>query len=131
MLKGWEDRLDLVGDLTDDERSVARHLADCFHRHFIGPGMARTGKQISAYYAKQGIKMNGARVRKIIHALRVSDAVPFLLASSKGYYRSIDMADVARFEDSLRQREDSIRSARSAIYRQRQALRGGGQGNIF
>ena len=131
MLKGWEDRLDLVGGLTDDERSAARHLADCFHRHFIGPGMARTGKQISAYYASQGIKMNGARVRKIIHALRVSDAVPFLLASSKGYYRSIDMADVARFEDSLRQREDSIRAARSAIYRQRQALRGGGQGNFF
>lgn len=130
MIKGWEDRLDLLGDMTTEERHIAIHLAKCFHRHFIGPNNARTAKQICEYYNGHGHSLNGARVRRIIHVLRTSDAVQFLLASSKGYYRSIDELDVKRFEDSLRQREDSIKDVRSAIYRQRMARQAAGQSSL-
>ena len=128
MLPGWEQYTE---PLNDDEKRVAHHLGPLFIKFFKGPKNARTAKQIADYYSGRGVPMNGARVRKIIHHLRVSGAVPMLLASSKGYYRSIDINDCVRFEQSLEQRAEAITRVLHAVRSQRIQAMNGTQKQLF
>ena len=63
-------------------------------------------------------KINQPRIRKIIHALRVSGKITFLLASSKGYYRSNKRNEITDYIASLRERAKSINQVADALVKQ-------------
>jgi len=60
-------------------------------------------------------KTSQPRIRKIVHALRVSGKIPFLLANSKGYYRSNSRAEISEYITSLKERAKSISQVAAAL----------------
>jgi len=64
------------------------------------------------------IKTRSARIRHMIHILRVSDTIPYLLASAKGYYISIDKDEIIDYISSIEDRLRSIYSIRKALKNQ-------------
>lgn len=85
----------------------------------IGKEEALTNKAISEHvYEDFGVKVNGARIRKIINAIRHSGNVPLLIASSKGYYISDDKEEILTYLLSLRQRAVQIFSIHHALEKQ-------------
>ena len=64
------------------------------------------------------IKTEAARIRKLIHILRVSDAIPFLLAGTKGYYISDDKTEIETYLGSVEDRLRAIHKIRRALKRQ-------------
>jgi hypothetical protein len=86
--------------------------------HSVGKENAVKSNKIKDYFGKKGIKINGARLRKLINYIRRKNLVPCLIASNKGYYVSDDIEDFKRFIESLRQRENAIRAVRIAMEQQ-------------
>lgn len=64
------------------------------------------------------IKTSPARVRHMIHVLRASDTIPFLVASAKGYYISNDKDEIEKYIKSIDDRLRSIYQIRKALRRQ-------------
>lgn len=58
------------------------------------------------------------RIRKIIHAIRILDYVPLLVANSQGYFIETDRAVIATYIMSLRQRANSISAVAAALEKQ-------------
>lgn len=86
----------------------------------LKPGQYRTNSDIRNMlkhaYGIQGVTPD--RIRVIIHILRVTDQVPLLLASQKGYYTSLDADVIRKYADSLQERIDRINQVRKAIIAQ-------------
>jgi hypothetical protein len=59
-----------------------------------------------------------SRIRMIIHALRTSGKIPFLLANNKGYYRSNKRAEITDYIASLRERANSINQVANSLVQQ-------------
>jgi hypothetical protein len=64
------------------------------------------------------VKTSPARVRHMIHVLRVSDTIPFLVASANGYYISNDKEEIETYIKSIDDRLRSIYQIRKALRRQ-------------
>lgn len=64
------------------------------------------------------IKSNGPRIRHLIHVIRVNDIIPYLIATSKGYYISNDMDEVNDYIESLEDRVKSIANVLRALRKQ-------------
>lgn len=64
------------------------------------------------------IKTSEPRIRHMIHILRVSDTIPFLVASSQGYYISNDKQEIEDYMQSIDDRLRSIYQIRRALKRQ-------------
>jgi hypothetical protein len=64
------------------------------------------------------VKTSEPRIRHMIHILRVSDAVPFLVATSHGYYISNDKQEIEEYMGSVDDRLRSIYQIRRALKRQ-------------
>jgi hypothetical protein len=64
------------------------------------------------------IKTSTPRIRKMIHALRVNGRITFLIANSKGYFRSNNKKIVSDYHISLLERASSIREVADAINEQ-------------
>lgn len=71
-------------------------------------------KQLKTPSGKQ-YKTNGPRIRKMIHAIRVSGLVPNLIANSKGYFKSDDPQKVRNFIKSCRERSNSFLEVANAM----------------
>jgi len=116
MINGFEEQTE---DLSEYERE---ELLPILLKHLprkIGIENAITGGAINHGLKNNlGIKVSGARLRKLINHIRKNDLIPCLVASSKGYYVATDNADVQRFIESLEQRETAIRVVRMAMQRQ-------------
>ena len=102
-------------ELTDFERDnivpwVATELG-----HRIGKELAISNKTLTARCPH---KTSGPRIRKIIHALRASGSVKFLLANSVGYYRSNNPVEIEAWITSAYERASSIREVADAIKEQ-------------
>lgn len=105
MIIGFED---LTYDLTEIEQQV---LLPIIIRGLLkknGKEHAVTNKSIVAGMEKRGYKITDIRVRKIINYIRVKNLIPGLLASSKGYYVSTDPQEVAKYIQSLRERNNQV-----------------------
>lgn len=70
----------------------------------------KTGKNSTKIY-----KIDGPRMRKIIHHIRVKNLVPKLIASSKGYYLTDDDKEVEMFIKSCRERANSFLEVANAM----------------
>lgn len=58
------------------------------------------------------------RIRHIIHVLRTSGVVAFLVASSNGYYISKDVNEIMRYIDSVEDRARTIMRVATALKEQ-------------
>lgn len=67
-------------------------------------------------------KISDTRVRKIINHIRINDLVPALIATSEGYYIAQTETELIEYEDSLKGREEAIRTVRQSIERQRKNI---------
>lgn len=75
-------------------------------------------KKATMYLNNKGYKINEARFRKIVNAIRMRDIVPNVVATSKGYYVSSDAEEVAAYIQSLRDRAGAINAMADALVRQ-------------
>ncbi len=73
-----------------------------------GVEMAVTNKQICERMTSRGYPISGARVRKIIHYIRVKRLLPFLCASSKGYWIEPDLERYMQWIGSMVGRNQAI-----------------------
>lgn len=106
MLVGWEDE---TSPLNEEEKDWARYIARIINEFHIGKEKACTSERIIQGILKNyDKKINGVRVRKMIHQIRVDRLCKRLVSSSKGYYIATDPADMQRYIDSLRQRTRAI-----------------------
>jgi hypothetical protein len=69
-----------------------------------------TGKNKGKHY-----KIDGPRMRKIIHYIRVRGIVKDLVATSKGYFRSDDPQEIKNFIKSCRERANSFLEVANAM----------------
>lgn len=75
-------------------------------------------KKATMYLNNKGYKINEARFRKIVNAIRMRDIVANVVATSKGYYVSCDAEEVAAYIQSLRERAGAINAMADALVRQ-------------
>ena len=81
----------------------------------VGVENAVTNKTMVEGLKKLGIKTSGPRMRKIIHEIRITGEIPFLIATSKGYYITRDKSELLNYIESLEQRAASIRAIASQL----------------
>jgi hypothetical protein len=62
-----------------------------------------------------GYKLTDARLRKIIHHIRIKNIIPLLIATSKGYYISNDENEIELYIKSLNERINSIQEIKDAL----------------
>lgn len=104
MITGFEKH---TARLTDDEMKLVRGFTIALERR-VGKKNAVTSSYIIKEYKKQGVKISGPRVRKIINYIRMNNLVPGLIASSQGYYVTDDPEELKGYIESLEGRLSSI-----------------------
>jgi len=65
-------------------------------------------KDIVYLAAGMGLRLTPARVRQVIHYIRINHLVNGLVATADGYKRATSDAELQRYVKSLRQRRNSI-----------------------
>ena len=115
MITGSEE---ITCPLTDHEREVLLPLFIAGLSRHVGKENPVTSAEIIAAMGERGHKVSGGRVRKVINHIRIHALLPMVLADTNGYWVSDDMAEVALYVRSLKDREDAIRAMRVAIQQQ-------------
>lgn len=118
MIKGFDKE---TQPLTDYERKILLPVLVSGLKDKKGKHNAVTNKHIVNFLAPK-YKISDARVRKIINHIRTNDLVPALIATSGGYYVAQSESELLEYEQSLKGREDAIRSVRQSIERQRRTF---------
>lgn len=120
MLNGFEKE---TAPLTDYERDVLLPVLVRGLSAKYGPGAAVKNATICEKLRAKGYEISEARVRKIVNHIRVTSAVPCLMATSRGYYISLDPEELQGYISSLFGREQAIRQVREALEEQLQQLK--------
>jgi len=113
MIKNFEE---ITKELSWYESAVLLPLFIRGLKNKIGKENAVTSTEIVRNLKSKGYKLNGVRVRKLIHHIRVNHLIPRLIATSKGYYVSNDKEEIEAFILSLEQRISSIKEIKNALY---------------
>jgi len=108
MIQGFEEQ---TKELNEVERKAAVQIAELLSR---AVGKWKVIKNADIRRKIDG-KLSSARIRKIIHTLRVTGLVPLLIADSNGYYIAETKAEVELYAESLRGRIESIKQILQAI----------------
>lgn len=95
-------------ELKNEEENVIVPMMVQGLKTKIGKENAITNKEMIAGLKKYGHKTNPARVRKMIHYIRINGLVERLVATSNGYYISNDKNEIKVYIESLMQRAESI-----------------------
>jgi len=129
MIRNFEE---YTSEMTEDEINYIIPRLIKMLTLAIGKGNALTNRKIvydinirnavtkpdpSGEYRKQ-VTTSEPRIRHMIHILRVSDAIPCLIATSAGYYISNDRQEIETYMGSIDDRLRSIYQIRRALKRQ-------------
>lgn len=109
MLNGFET---YTSDLNQYETETLLPIVVAGLGYKKGRANAVTNKQIVSRLRDRGLKINDARVRKLINHIRNNNILPGLIATSEGYYISTDPTEVNNYIESLVGRERAIGSIR-------------------
>ncbi|MGV8135871.1 MAG: hypothetical protein AB2L20_11710 [Mangrovibacterium sp.] len=90
----------------------------------VGKKKAVTNGYICKTLQGKGYKLSEARVRKLINHIRTSCLVIGLIATSDGYYIAESKDEIKDYVDSLKGREDAIRSVRISMEKQMSVMYG-------
>jgi hypothetical protein len=112
---------EVTNPLTYEERQLVRPMMRGLLEH-KGQANAITAKDIILGFSQspkwRDIKLNGARVRKIIHHIRANNLVWGVCSSKKGYYVAATQQELKDNCISLRQRMASMKYVLDAMERQ-------------
>lgn len=106
MIQGFEEQTE---PLTDYEEGTLLPAMIRGLRTKIGADAAITNKEMVSKLKEKGYNISDARVRKVINYIRMRQLVPGLVASSSGYYISNDPAEIRKYIESLRGRENAMK----------------------
>ena len=109
-------------ELSEYERQKVLPIVVAGLKRRVGAENAVTNKTMVEGLKKAGIKTSGPRMRKIIHEIRITGEIPYLIATSKGYYITRDKVELRDYIESLHQRADSIRAIADQLAYQLGAL---------
>jgi len=128
MIEGFED---ITYELTDYEQEtiLPRVLIGLEKR--IGKQHAVTSTVMVRVMKDEGIKVTGARIRKIIHEIRVKHLIPRLISTSKGYSIAETHQELDQYILSLKQRQASIRDTLVSMQEDYSQWMTGSQKSIF
>lgn len=112
VLRAWkrrdpnEKKLIKMKDMIDGVNDLCK-ANQIFRQRTLKNGKVKVYKAI--------YKIDGPRMRKIIHHLRVSGKVKDLIATSEGYFRTNDPKQIANFIKSCRERANSFLEVANAM----------------
>ena len=116
MLKGFEE---YTGPLNDYERLTVLPRTASILAFCVGPEKAVTNRELrERLEGRFNIKVSDPRVRAIINEIRTSDTVPYLVASSKGYYVATSVEEVEDYARTLDSRIREMTRVRDALLSQ-------------
>ena len=112
MINGFEEE---THELNEYELSIVPIIVSRIKNN-IGKDNAVKNKDIIRQLNASGYeKLTAARIRKLIHHIRVRRLVTNLIATSKGYYRAEDQDQLDGFIQSLQQRINSIEEVKRSF----------------
>lgn len=121
MLPGFED---ITEPLTDEEAKLLPYFIKGLSNR-VGSANAISNSQIrQGLREKKDIIISDARVRKIIAYICNNEIIEGLIATSKGYYVSRNINEVAEYEKSLLGREQAISLRRQIVSKYKRKLLG-------
>ena len=115
MINGFEE---ITYHLTEYERDILLPIMIKGLKKRHGIENAITSKVIQEKCSDAGYKLNGARIRKLINYIRINHLVPFLMATSKGYYVENDISKLYTYIESLNQRANAILAVAKSLEKQ-------------
>ena len=102
----------------EEEEYLIPAICEIFNH--LKPGQFITNREIqqSIWLMAGWGAITPARIRVLIHIIRVTDRVPLLIAGQKGYFISYDPDLVRIYIHSLEERIERVERTRDAIERQ-------------
>ncbi len=107
----------ITEDLTDQEKELLPRFVAAIKTK-VGKKNIITATQIQRIYADKGMKVPGARIRKIINYIRTNELVPLLVSTSNGYFIATKRSEVESCIKSLKERESAINAVRQSLVQQ-------------
>lgn len=107
-------------ELNEVELKLVQQFITSFKKR-IGRDKKITAGEIEMKYKNLGEKVNGSRIRAIVHHIRynelimIADRRYFLISDNTGYWISCEVAEIQKFAKSLEERAGSILSIKSAV----------------
>ena len=95
---------EITYELTEYEKSDLLPVVVRGLRNKHGKENAITNKKICEALTSAGYKVNGPRLRKVIHHIRVEQLIVGLCCNSKGYYVTDSLEELDKYVESLAQR---------------------------
>ena len=89
-------------------------MVRCLAKH-IGKSCAISNTQMCEKMALYGYQIGEVRVRKIINHIRNNGLVECLIATGKGYYVTESIQEMETYIESVKNREDAIRTMRLSM----------------
>lgn len=111
MIKGFERE---THELTSDEMRMVAPMVNGLKTK-IGVDKAITSQKMIKAMRQAGYKIDGPRLRKIVHFIRVNKLVPNLISTSKGYFIATTQSEIDDYKRSLQQRINSISEILNSI----------------
>lgn len=116
MIQGFEEE---TKPLTDYEMRYLLPKVVCGMNNHCGKSRAITGKSICEALTKKGLKIDGARLRKIMNHIRNNALVGgVLVANNRGYYVSDDVNAIAKYIKSLEGRAMAMLAVKAKLEKQ-------------
>ncbi len=115
MIENFEE---ITHELTDFEEKELLPIMLKGLSHKSGVKNVVSNKQIKKGLENFGYKISHARIRKIIHFIRVNHLIENLIANSKGYYIAVNEEEVKTFVKSLQQRINSIQTVKHSFIKE-------------
>lgn len=94
--------------LSNEELSIAKKIVEPLSKKIGKDNAITSGEITKAIESQSGIKVSGARLRKIINYVRTEGMVKNLLATSNGYYVAANEREKIDYIKSLRERASAI-----------------------
>jgi predicted HTH transcriptional regulator len=104
MIEGFEEQ---TAPLTEYELGLVELFVKGLNNH-RGEVKAITNAEMARQLRPHGVKVNGARIRKIINYIRNKKIIKNLISSSKGYWIEDDPEKIKKYVKGLRKRASAI-----------------------
>jgi DNA-directed RNA polymerase specialized sigma54-like protein len=115
MIKTFEEH---TVELSPDEQKFVGVIAQRFNTKKGKQHIVTADAIIDGLKTHFNIEFKESRVRKMIQYIRLNNLVVGLIATSKGYFVADSIEEIEDWIDSLKSRENAIRSIREMAERQ-------------
>ena len=115
MIKNFEQH---TVELSPDEQRFVGVIADRFAAKKGKKHIVTADQIIDGLKRQFNVEFQESRVRKMIQYIRLNNMVIGLIATSKGYFVAESIAEIEDWIDSLKSRENAIRSIREVAEHQ-------------